>query len=84
MEQRPMSEAPRDGTPILAEIPGNGRDNVIAWYGGYADANDEPCYCWVMVDDWAQEPPESWTDGVCWGTNHDGVPSVQPVSWRPL
>lgn len=27
--------------------------------------------------------PPSWTDAVCWAENADGVPSDQPVGWKP-
>ncbi len=79
---QPMNTAPRDGTPIQADIPGNGCDNIIAWVGGYYDGDDKSCSAWTMVED--QEPPESWDDGVCWRVNGDGVQSVEPTRWRQL
>lgn len=79
---QPMNSAPKDGTPILAEIPGHGSDNIIQWVEGFVDSDDLECGTWCFVED--QEPPDSWTDGVCWRENEDGVPSTPPVSWRPL
>ena len=77
-----MHLAPRDGTPIQAQIPGHGKDNIIAWRSGFLDSNENECACWVFVED--QEPPPSWTDGVCWEVNEDGERSVMPTRWKPL
>ena len=77
-----MDSAPLDGTPIQAEIPGHGRDNVIAWRGGFVDSQFNMCSAWVVVDE--QEPPDDWTDGVCWDLNEDDRPSAQPIRWKPL
>jgi hypothetical protein len=83
MSWRPIETAPRDGTAIQARIPGNGADNVIAWQAdAFQNSNDEPCGGWAFVTE--QEPPDCWTDGVCWEVNEDGEPSVQPVEWKPL
>ncbi len=79
---QPMETAPRDGTAIQAEIPGNGSDNIIAWVGGYVDSRERECSCWQFVED--QEPPSCWTDGVCWEVDEDGVASVHPTRWKPL
>lgn len=77
-----MDTAPRDGTPIQADIPDNGKDNVIAWQGGFLDADDQNCCAWVFVED--QEPPPCWTDGVCWESNEDGMPSIKPIAWSRI
>lgn len=81
MNDHPIETAPRDGTWILATIPGHGSDNVIAWHDGLTDSNDAPCGGWAFMTD--QEPPDCWTDGVCWAINEDGVQSVKPTMWRP-
>ena len=81
-EWQSMKDAPRDGTPIQADIPGNGCDNVIAWLCGFLDESGEYCCCWVIVDD--QEPPDDWDDGVCWAANADGLTSTPPVRWKHL
>lgn len=78
----PMHRAPRDGTEIQAEIPGNGADRVIAWYGGLLDSDEQSCGGWTFTRD--QEPPDCWTDGVCWEVNEDGEPSVKPTRWKLL
>lgn len=79
---RPIETAPKDGTAIQAKIPGHGSDNIIAWVGGYYDGSEQYGGVWTMVED--QEPPDCWTDGVCWNVNEDGVPSVKPTHWMPL
>jgi hypothetical protein len=83
MTWKPIETAPKDGTPIQAEIPGHGSDNVIEWMGGLYDSNGDSCGGWAFTHE-EQEPPPCWTDGICWQVNEDGVPSVQPVRWRPL
>ena len=67
-----MLTAPTDGTLIQAEIPGHGCDNMIAY--------DEMLGAWYFVLD--QEPPDDWTDGVCWRVNEDLRPSTPPVRWK--
>jgi hypothetical protein len=79
---QPIETAPRDGTAIQARIPGNGSDNIIAWEGGLLNSEGEYCGCWSFVED--QEPPDDWTDGICWTVNEDGKPSTQPTEWKPL
>lgn len=78
---RPMETAPKDGTPIQVEIPGYGADYIIRWQDGFIDHDGEDSGAWVVAED--QEPPECWTDGVCWWRNEDSVPSVWPTRWKP-
>ena len=81
MDWQPIETAPLDGTAIQARIPGHGEDNIIAWQvDAFMDNAGDPCGGWAFVTD--QEPPECWTDGICWATNEDGVPSVQPTHWK--
>jgi hypothetical protein len=79
---QPIETAPLNGTPIQAEIPNNGSDNVIAFLPNYVDEAGDDCGAWSFVSE--QEPPDCWTDGVCWDLNEDGKPSVKPVRWKPL
>lgn len=79
---RPMDTAPKDGTAFQAIIPGHGSDNVIVWTDGLLNAEEQDCGSWCFVED--QEPPDCWTDGVCWTENEYGEPSVPPTAWKPL
>lgn len=81
-EWLPMETAPRDGTPIQADIPGNGKDNIIRWEFGLLDSKGEGCGGWCFVED--QDYPDCWTDGICWEENEDGNKSVYPVAWKPI
>lgn len=76
-----MDTAPKDGTPIRAMIPAYG-DNLIAWFHGLEDSSGAECGGWQWME--SGEPPNSWTDGICWDVNEDGVASVQPIAWKPL
>jgi hypothetical protein len=76
-----MDTAPRD-REIQVDIPGHGKDNIIAWQDGYLDSNQEDCGAWAFVTE--QEPPACWTDGICWEVNEDGIPSVKPVAWKEV
>jgi hypothetical protein len=82
MAWQPIETAPRDGTPFQAKIPGNGSDNIIAWTAGLIDSDENDCGGWAFVED--QEPPDDWTDGICWAVNEDGKPSTKPTHWKPL
>lgn len=80
---QPIETAPKDGTDIQARIPGHGDDNVIAWQcDAFRDENEKCCGGWAFTTE--QEPPDCWTDGICWSSNEDGVPSIQPTHWMPL
>jgi hypothetical protein len=81
-EWQSIETAPKDGTPFQAKIPRHGSDNIIAWQGGLLDTDNRSCGGWTFVED--QEPPDSWTDGICWAVNEDGEPSVQPTHWKHL
>jgi hypothetical protein len=77
-----IATAPKDGTPFQAKIPGHGSDNVIAWLGGLKNSQDEDFGVWQWMEN--SEPPDSWSDGVCWEVNDDGKKSVEPTQWKPL
>ena len=56
-----MKTAPRDGTEIQAEIPGNGSDNVIAFRGAFVDSDGNSCVCWERnADNVASVKPTRW------------------------
>lgn len=81
MEWPSIETAPKDGTVIQARIPGHGSDNMIFWMDGLVDSDFNDCGGWAFAED--QEPPDCWTDGVCWEKNEDGAPSVKPTHWLP-
>lgn len=82
MEWRPIESAPKNGTAIQAKIPGHGSDNIIAWLNGLVGEHGEDCGGWSFVEE--QEPPDNWTDGICWARNEDGEESTKPTHWKPL
>lgn len=82
MDWQPMATAPTDGTWIQARIPGHGSDNVIAWIDGLLDSEGRDCGGWTFMTE--QEPPDCWTDGICWDVNEDGAKSTQPTEWKHL
>ena len=79
---QPIETAPKDGTAFRARIPGHGSDNIIAWTGGLIDSEENDCGGWQFVEN--QEPPDDWTDGICWEVNEDGNKSTEPTHWKPL
>jgi hypothetical protein len=82
MKWQPSETAPKDGTPFQARIPGHGEDNVIAWTDNLLDEWENDCGGWFFAEE--QEPPDCWSDGVCWEVNADGQKSVHPTHWKPL
>ena len=78
---QPIEKAPVDGTVIQARIPGNGSDNLIFWLDGLIDTDGNDCGGWAFTSD--QEPPDCWTDGICWEVNEDGRKSIMPTHWKP-
>lgn len=37
-----------------------------------------------LIDSKGRINGRTWTDGVCWDVNEDGVPSTKPTHWKPL
>ena len=77
-----IDSAPKNGTIIQAKIPGHGSDNIIAWSLGFNDGSGSDTGAWVFMAD--QEPPDCWTDGVCWEANQDNEKSIEPTHWKPI
>jgi hypothetical protein len=78
MTWQPIETAPDGGVSIQAKIPGYGSDNIIAWFGGLVDENGKDCGGWHYMEG---EPPDCWTDGVCWTMNADLKASIKPTHW---
>lgn len=78
----PMSTAPKDNTEIQVRMPGHGADSVVAWVDDLLDRAGNECGGWMFTRE--QEPPDSWTDGICWEVNEDGEQSVKPTGWKSL
>lgn len=79
---QPIETARQDGTSIQVKIPGHGSDNVVAWFGGLMNSREQDCGGWHWMED--NEPPDCWTDGICWESNEDNIRSVHPTHWQPL
>lgn len=77
-----IETAPTDGTWIQAHIPTYGSDYVIAWTNDLIGSDGEPAGGWQIMSE--QEPPECWTDGICWEINEDENRSMHPTKWKPL
>lgn len=81
-EWLPISSAPKDGTVIQVKIPDHGSDCIVSWEGGLLDTKNRDCGGWHWMTD--REPPDCWTDGVCWEVNESGERSIEPTHWMPL
>lgn len=77
---RSMWFAPAD-RPILLRTKSRPQGFVAERGGPFPGGDDEDCWAWVADADAA---PASWTDGVCWAVNEDGVPSERPTGWRNI
>ena len=82
IDWQPIETAPKNGTVIKTRIPGHGSDNTIAWEGGLFDRDDDECGGWFYIGN--SDPPECWTDGICWAQNENDQPSVRPTHWTPI
>lgn len=74
-----MRTAPQTGEKIWLLVPGYG-PFLAQWVEGYVDDQWQTVGGWTSAED-NDSWPESWTEGVCWLSNADCEPSVQPVAW---
>jgi hypothetical protein len=73
-----MASAPRTNSIIL--LTASGFEVHAEWATGFVDEFGEDCGMWCALAE-ADHPP-CWTDGACWGSNVDGMPSDPPIGWR--
>ena len=78
MEWKPIETAPRDGT-IFHAVTKGGYALRVKREAGFATDNENRGGCWVAADE--GDHPDCWTDGVCWGSNENYLPSDPLVSW---
>jgi len=72
-----MGAAPRDRTKLV----------LLTMHGSAVAAFYDPTFdgdlgAWVASNE--GEHPVSWTDGACWGSNDQEMPSDPPVAWMHL
>lgn len=79
---RPIDDEARNGEPWLIQTA---RERIFKAKWARDICVDEDG---ENVDAWAATAedfhPPCWTDGVCWASNEDGVPSDPPVMYAPL
>ena len=76
---QPMDTVPLDGRVIRLHMP-DGMSFLAKPVDGLIGDDMEDCWCWGTADE-DQPCPEDWDDGICWGSNADGVPSTRPIGW---
>lgn len=52
------------------------------WPDHSVDQNEQSCDQWV-ADNEGEHPP-CWSEGACWESNADEMPSLQPTAWRTV
>ena len=45
---------------------------------------ERDCETWATADEYEPLCPPCWTDGTCWASNDDNLPSMPVVAWRPV
>jgi hypothetical protein len=73
---KPIINYDLDAAPIDRSIMLHMPDGM-SFLASYRDVGCDSAWC---ADD-ADDAPECWSDGVCWGLNAAGFPSTQPVGW---
>jgi len=76
----PIETAPSD-TPVIV-ITAEGRIFKAIYKPGVAENEQGSCGAWCTVEE-TDPHPACWTDGMCWASNEDGVPSDAPAGWLP-
>ena len=77
---QPIETAPKDGTVVRLKTK-DGRMLRASFQWGLENGLGDECGAWFAEDEYEQPP--SWTDGICWASNEDEVPSDPPTNWMP-
>ncbi|WP_420104117.1 hypothetical protein [Bosea sp. (in: a-proteobacteria)] len=78
---QPMASAPLDRPIIL--ITFSGFVVKAKWVpSGFEDAEMRDGGAWVAAEE-TQHPP-CWSEGACWASNADEMPSDPPIGWLPM
>lgn len=72
-------ELPPMDTDVILTMP-DGREFLGRRI--FVEDGERGCWAWATTNEYEPKAPRCWTDGVCWGSNDDGVPSRQPRHWR--
>lgn len=80
-EWQNIESAPMDGRDI-AILTAGGFEMLARWEPfGFINADGGDVGSWVASEE-GKHPP-CWTDGACWESNENEVPSDQPIMWKP-
>ncbi|CAM5194471.1 hypothetical protein BTHI11S_00354 [Bosea thiooxidans] len=76
-----IRSAPKDGRDIEVLTSG-GFEMKARWESrGFINEAGEDCGAWVASEE-GKHPP-CWSEGACWESNEDEMPSDPPIMWRP-
>jgi hypothetical protein len=76
-----IASAPKDGSDI--EILTAGGFEMLARFEllGFEDEDGKSVGSWVASVEGRH--PDCWSDGACWQSNENEMPSDPPTMWRP-
>lgn len=77
---RDPNEAPYD-TPVRVRVGGM-TFGAILRCDASLDEGEHPCDQWQAAVE--GEHPPCWSDGACWSSNDEGMPSRQPEAWQAI
>ena len=77
-EWLPISDAPYN-QEVFVKTEGNACFRATLHPDASMNEDEESCDQWVATG----IHPDCWTDGACWESNAEEVPSDQPIGWQP-